>query len=250
MKVHSLKIKDLPIGARPREAFMRAAEPTREIPDASLLAILIRTGRKGASAIDLAHRLINHFGSAANLVDATDPQSLSAAETAGRCQVREIMAFFREYVPGAEDVRLLSTASVVGIRESRHVLGEYILGKDDVIEGRVPADSVFLCSNSIDLHAGRGASGTLYMTIRDGNWYGVPYRCLVPKNIDGLLVAGRCVSASSVAAAAIRVMPPCMAMGQAAGTAAALVARSGITPRTLNAAKLAEQLKSDGVWLG
>ena len=88
------------------------------------------------------------------------------------------------------------------------------------------------------------------MTIRDGNWYGVPYRCLVPKNIDGLLVAGRCVSASSVAAAAIRVMPPCMAMGQAAGTAAALAARSGITPRTLNAAKLAEQLKSDGVWLG
>ena len=185
-----------------------------------------------------------------NGVDATDPQSLSAAEEAGRRQVREIMAFFREYVPGAEDVRLLSTASTVGIRESRHVLGEYVLGKDDVIEGRVPADSVFLCSNSIDLHAGKSASGTFYMTIRDGDWYGVPYRCLVPKKVDGLLVAGRCVSASSVAAAAIRVMPPCMAMGQAAGTAAALAVKSGLAPRNVDAAKLAGQLKSDGVWFG
>ena len=185
-----------------------------------------------------------------NGVDATDPLSLSAAEEAGRRQVREIMAFFREYVPGAEDVRLLSTASTVGIRESRHVLGEYVLGKDDVIEGRVPADSVFLCSNSIDLHAGKSASGTLYMTIRDGNWYGVPYRCLVPRKVDGLLVAGRCASASSVAAAAIRVMPPCMAMGQAAGTAAALAVKSGLSPRDLDAAKLAERLKSDGVWFG
>lgn len=185
-----------------------------------------------------------------NGVDATDPQSLSDAEEAGRRQVREIMAFFRDYVPGARDVRLLSTASTVGIRESRHVIGEYVLDKDDVIEGRVPADSVFLCSNSIDLHAGKGASGTLYVTIRDGDWYGVPYRCLVPKKVEGLLVAGRCVSASSVAAAAIRVMPPCMAMGQAAGVAAALAARSGVAPRALDADLLRGRLKADGVWLG
>ena len=185
-----------------------------------------------------------------NGVDATDPQSLSAAETAGRDQVREIMAFLRDYVPGARDVRLLSTASTVGIRESRHVLGEYLLDKEDVIKGRVPADSVFLCSNSIDLHAGKGASGTLYLTIRDGNWYGVPYRCLVPRKVENLLMAGRCVSASSVAAAAIRVMPPCMAMGQAAGTAAALALKAGVAPRAVDVAALTGQLKSDGVWLG
>ena len=74
----TLKIRDLPIGARPREAFMRSAEPGREIPDASLLAILIRTGRRGSSAIDLAHRLINHFDGAANLVDATWQQIVAA----------------------------------------------------------------------------------------------------------------------------------------------------------------------------
>jgi DNA repair protein RadC len=74
----ALKIKDLPIEARPREAFMRSAAPERDIPDASLLAIIIRTGRKGSSAIDLAHRLINHFGSAAKLVDATWQQIVAA----------------------------------------------------------------------------------------------------------------------------------------------------------------------------
>ena len=74
----TLKIKDLPLDARPREAFMRSAEPERDIPDANLLAILIRTGRRGSSAIDLAYRLINHFGSAANLVDATWQQIVAA----------------------------------------------------------------------------------------------------------------------------------------------------------------------------
>ena len=79
----TLKIKDLPMDARPREAFMRSAAPERDIPDASLLAILIRTGRKGSSAIDLAHRLVNHFGSAANLVDATWQQIVAAKVPGG-----------------------------------------------------------------------------------------------------------------------------------------------------------------------
>jgi DNA repair protein RadC len=74
----TLKIKDMPQDARPREAFMRSAAPDRDIPDASLLAILVRTGRKGSSALDIAHRLINHFGSAANLVDATWQQIVAA----------------------------------------------------------------------------------------------------------------------------------------------------------------------------
>lgn len=76
--VETLKIKDLPIDSRPREAFMRCAEPERELPDANLLAILIRTGRKGSSAIDIAHRLIKHFGCAANLVRASWQQIVAA----------------------------------------------------------------------------------------------------------------------------------------------------------------------------
>ena len=186
-----------------------------------------------------------------NGVDATDPESLSAAESEGRRQVREILAFLRDYVPGAEGVRLLSLPATVGIRESRHVLGDYVLDTDDVLEGRVPADSILLCSSSIDWHSGgKDASGTVYLEVRDGDFYGVPYRCLVPKSVENLLVAGRCVSASAAAAAAIRVMPPCMAMGQAAGTAAALAVRDGSTPRALDSAALVDALRADGAYLG
>ena len=185
-----------------------------------------------------------------NGVDATDPESLSAAESEGRRQVREILAFLRDYVPGAENVRLLSLPATVGIRESRHVLGEYRLDTDDVIEGRVPADSILLCSNSIDWHGGgKDAAGTIYIEVRDGDFYGVPYRCLVPKKVENLLVAGRCVSASAAAAAAIRVMPPCMAMGQAAGTAAALSCAAGETPRSLDPGALVAALRADGALL-
>jgi hypothetical protein len=183
-------------------------------------------------------------------VDATNPESLSAAETEGRRQVREILAFLRDYVPGARDVRLLSLPQTVGVRETRHVLGEYRLDRDDILEGRVPDDSILLCSNSIDWHSGgQDAAGTLYIEVRDGDFYGVPYRCLVPRGVENLLVAGRCVSASACAAAAIRVMPPCMAMGQAAGTAAALSCAAGASPRTLDPGILVSALRADGAYL-
>ena len=185
-----------------------------------------------------------------NGVDATDPESLSAAETAGRRQVAEVMNLFRKYIPGGDKVRLVATGSTLGIRESRHVVGEYTLDKDDVLEGRLPADRVMVCSSAIDLHGGKGAWGTYYAMVKDGDYYGVPYRCLVPKKIDNLLVTGRCVSASSVAAAAIRVMPPAMALGEAAGTAAALCVQTGATPRTLDTAKLVAQLKAQNAFLG
>jgi len=183
-------------------------------------------------------------------VDSTDPGSLSKAESEGRRQVREIMDLLRTYLPGGKNIRLVGTSTTLGIRESRHVLGEYGLDTEDVVHGRVPADSIALCANSIDLHGGKGVSGTLYRTIENGNWYGIPYRCLVPREVDNLLVAGRCVSASSVAAAAIRVMPPAMAMGQAAGCAAALCAKSSVLPRCLAADELLKSLRAQGVFLG
>ena len=185
-----------------------------------------------------------------NGVDPTDPESLSAAETAGRRQVAEVMNLFRKYVPGGDRARLVATGSTLGIRESRHVMGEYTLDKDDVLEGRLPADRVMVCSSAIDLHGGKGASGTYYAMVKNGDCYGVPYRCLVPKKVDNLLVTGRCVSASSVAAAAIRVMPPAMALGEAAGTAAALCVKSGATPRTLAADGLVARLREQGAFLG
>lgn len=183
-------------------------------------------------------------------VDSTSSESLTEAEIEGRRQVQELMHFFRKYVPGCENAALMCSAETVGIRESRHIAGEYVLAADDLLDGKVPEDSVFLASNSVDIHGRFGGSTTEYLTVRNGRWYGVPYRSLVPKGIDNLLVAGRCLSASSDAAGAVRVMPPCMAMGQAAGTAAAIALKAGIQPRSIDIADLLSELKKDNVFLG
>ena len=181
-------------------------------------------------------------------VDSTSNESLTRAEIEGRKQAEEITRFFRKYVPGCEDARVKSTASHVGIRESRHIKGEYRLLADDLLEAKVPEDSVFLAANSVDVHGRFGPKSNEYVPI-NGRYYGVPYRSLVPVEIENLLIAGRCVSADSTAAGAIRVMPPCMAMGQAAGTAAAMCVKGSCTPRKLDAQKLREVLKNNGVYL-
>ena len=183
-------------------------------------------------------------------VDSTDPESWSAAESEGRRQVDQIFRFFRKYVPGCKDARLLCTGSTVGVRESRHIYGEHRLTVDDCLHGRRPPDTILCAANSVDIHGRFGPMSNQYMTVQDGDYYGVPYRCLVPLKVENLLVAGRCLSATSEAAGAVRVMPPVMAMGQAAGTAAALCAKSGKTPRALDVGKLVATLKSQKAFLG
>lgn len=183
-------------------------------------------------------------------VDATNAESLSSSEIEGRRQVQELMNFFHKYVPGCEKATLMSTAATMGIRESRHVLGDFVLQVEDLINGVIPEDVIVLSANSIDIHGAQGGpSGTKYMPIK-ADMYGVPYRCLVPKNIDNLLVAGRCISAASPAAGAIRVMPPAMAMGHAAGVAAALCLKNGAAPRNLDYADLRKVLLEQKAFLG
>jgi hypothetical protein len=183
-------------------------------------------------------------------IDSTNSESLTSGEIEGRRQVNELMNFFHKYVPGCENATLMSTAETLGIRESRHIIGEYILSADDLLNGKVPEDSIFLASNSVDIHGRFGGNTTEYLTVKNGRWYGVPYRSLLPKEIDNLIAAGRCLSASSDAAGAVRVMPPCMAMGQAAGTAAAIALKAGISPKSIDTKDLITALKGDKVFLG
>ena len=182
-------------------------------------------------------------------VDGTDPDSVTQAEITGRKQVQEIFRFLKKYVPGCENAILESTPAHVGIRETRHIKGEYVLNTDDVLQGNVPDDSILLAANSIDVHGRYGPMSNEYVTVENGEYYGVPYRCLVPLNVENLLVAGRCVSATSEAAGAIRVMPPCMALGQAAGTAAALALKNDVSVRNLDTALLKETLKKQNAYL-
>ena len=182
-------------------------------------------------------------------IDGTSSESLSYGEAEGREQVAEIFAFLKKYVPGCENAKLLQSGSTLGIRETRHIHGIRTLTVDDVLECRAPEDSILLAANSVDVHGRFGPKSNEYITIPEGKYYGIPYGCLVPENRSNLLVAGRCVSAECEAAGAIRVMPPCMGMGHAAGVAAALAFREKTDARTLDVSLLRETLKSQGAVL-
>ena len=146
-------------------------------------------------------------------------ESLTEASVEGRKQTVEILAFLRKYVPGFENAYIVDTGSAVGVRESVHVQGEYVLSLEDIKSCRSFEDDILLCSNAIDIHADDG-SGGVYLTV--DTWYGIPYRTLIPRDCDNLLVAGKTISAQSEAVAAFRVMPCCYGIGQGTGTAAAL----------------------------
>lgn len=183
-------------------------------------------------------------------IDGVDDESLTRGEIEGRKQVEEIYRFLKKYVPGCENAKLLSSASTLGIRETRHIKGERVMTTDDVLQGVVPEDAILLASNSIDVHGRYGPMSNEYVTVEEGEWYGVSYGCLVPEKVDQLLVAGRSISATSEAAGSFRVMPPCMEIGHAAGTAAAMAVKEGIDVRNIDRKALQERLKEEGSFLG
>jgi glycine/D-amino acid oxidase-like deaminating enzyme len=180
-------------------------------------------------------------------VDATDPEQLTRAEVQGRRQVREYHRFLRDRVPGFERSVVVATSPAIGVRESRRVHGDYRLTREDVLAGRRFDDEIALCGAPIEDH-GAGA-GTDWQYVGEGGVYGIPYRSLLPGRVDGLVVAGRCFSATHDAHASARSMATCMAMGQAAGTAAVLAAGAGGTPRTVDPALVRERLLAGGALL-
>ncbi|MDQ2674736.1 MAG: FAD-dependent oxidoreductase [Chloroflexota bacterium] len=180
-------------------------------------------------------------------VDATDPEQLTRAEIDGRRQVREYARFLRDRVPGFESAVVVATSPAIGIRESRRIHGDYVLTRDDVLAGRRFDDEIALCGAPIEDHHAGG--DTEWQYVSEGGVYGIPYRSLLPSGAEGILVAGRCFSATHDAHASARSMATCMAMGQAAGTAAAMAASRSITPRSLEVSSLRERLAADGALL-
>jgi glycine/D-amino acid oxidase-like deaminating enzyme len=180
-------------------------------------------------------------------VDATDPEQLTAAEVEGRRQVREYHRFLRDRVPGFERSVIVATSPAIGVRESRRVHGDYRLTREDVLSGRRFDDEIALCGAPIEDH---GAGGdTEWQYVGEGGVYGIPYRSLLPRGVEGMLVVGRCFSATHDAHASARSMATCMAMGQAAGTAAVAAAAAGSVPRAVPVDALRQRLASDGALL-
>ncbi len=180
-------------------------------------------------------------------VDATDPVALTRAEVEGRRQVREYHRFLRDRVPGFEASVVVATSPAIGVRESRRVFGDYRLTREDVLAGRRFRDEIALCGAPIEDHGAGG--GTAWDYVAEGGVYGIPFRTLLPAGLEGLVVAGRCFSATHDAHASARSMATCMAMGQAAGTAAALAAGNGTTLRAIPVDALRARLLADGALL-
>ena len=175
-----------------------------------------------------------------------DPEEFTRAEIEGRKQMKIIFRFLKKYIPGCEHIRLLYSAPMLGVRESRRIIGDFVLrGAEMKLSTRHP-DDIFLSGNRFDTHVG---SRVVYETTKGDAPYGIPYRVLLPQKVKNLLVAGRCVSGDQECLAAIRVIPPCFAMGQAAGTAAALCLKDDVLPADVDTQKLRGVLRSEGAYL-
>lgn len=178
-----------------------------------------------------------------------EPFELTEAEMIGRRQAMETFRFLKKRVPGFENSRLGTVGPELGVRESRKIRGLYCLTAEDLVGSRMFPDAVSMGGYPIDLHSPDGKSVTYYRRLQPGAWYSVPYRCLVPEGYSNLLAAGRCISATQDALAAVRVSPVLMAYSQGAGAAAAQAARTGEDLRTLGTDVLRAELLRQGAFL-
>jgi hypothetical protein len=165
--------------------------------------------------------------------DALDLEELTKTEKERRETALITLGFFRQHLPGFEDAFLVDTAPQLGTRGSRRLVGEHTLTRDEWMEGREFPDVVAMSSPRTE--------GEPLISI--------PYGCLVPKEVDGLLAAGRCISLENAVYNCARLIPPCLATGQAAGTAAAMAAAAGLTPRSIDRAQLQASLVEQDVRL-
>lgn len=191
-------------------------------------------------------------------VDGTDERSLTKAMIEGRAGLKEYEQYYRRYLKGFEKARLVATGALLGVRETRRILGDYVLTLDDYEKRAVFKDEIGRYAYPIDNHPTRPGKDTIEQHREEfdkkfrygkGESYGIPYRILLPRNVENLLVAGRCVSADRMVHGSIRVMPACFITGQAAGMAAALAARQGKTPRQIDVPELLAELKKFGAFL-
>ncbi len=175
--------------------------------------------------------------------DGADGFSYSNAEIAARRQCWELFDIMKKEMPGMATARISQTAVQVGVRETRRIRGVSRLETDDVLCAHKSPDAIGRGCYRIDLHDGRSAQ-TLHRPLGAGEYYDIPYGCLVPVRIDGLLVAGRPISASHIAHASVRVMSHCMVTGHAAGAAAALAVNAGVQPRAVDIGDLRRLLQA------
>jgi hypothetical protein len=183
-------------------------------------------------------------------VDGTDAQQLSWGEVEGRRQIVDFFRFLREAAPGFENAYILEIAPQIGIRETRRIVGEYLLSEEDVLQCASFDDTIGVNGWPIEAHVAGDVTFKFPDIARCRGFNHLPYRMLLPKKIDNLLVAGRCASMTHMGQSAARVSGACFVMGQAAGTAAALANQAGMRVRDVAVDLLQHKLEAAGAWLG
>ncbi len=191
------------------------------------------------------------------LRDGTDPEQLSRAYAVGRKKARDVLRGLKTMQPQSfGGAYLMETAPLMGVRETRRIVGEYTLTRDDYLARRTFPDEIARNSYYLDVHGKtKPKPGEKEPTGEDilsrygrGESHGIPYRCLIPRGFDNLLTAGRCISADRDVLGSVRVMPNCFTTGEAAGLASALCAFSGESVRKIDTDDLRRRLSEYGAW--
>ncbi len=182
-----------------------------------------------------------------NGVDSTLPESYTKGEHDARKQMYVVAEYLRRFVPGFEKAWIETVAPFMGIRESRVIVGKYVMTAEDILQQKHFDDVIAVAGYPVDIHHAKGGDCTMLFC---DDAYDIPYRVLVPEKIENLLVAGRCSSMNHEAMAATRVMSTCMALGEAAGTAARIALAAGVKPSQVDVAEVQKALLANGAYLG
>jgi hypothetical protein len=179
-------------------------------------------------------------------VDATNVFDITKAVIDGHIQIGKLVDMLKKHVPGFEQCYISNINPNLGVRETRRIMGIKKLTVDKIINAEIPEDTIALGSYKIDIHSGKNDS-TIFTTLEEP--FGISYGCLVCKDIDGLMMSGRCISVDAEVLGSTRVMPTCMSIGEAAGVGAALAVKNNILPSEVDYVEVREILKKSGAIL-
>lgn len=182
-------------------------------------------------------------------IDATQAEDVTRAEVDGLKQVMQLMNFMKNYMKGFEDAYLVDIGSYIGVRETRRIVGEYMLTREDILHARKFPDAIAAGSARRDIHDVEGAWSEL-IAPPEGDYYQIPYRCGLVKTLKNVLAVGRCISATHDAQGATRLVPTTIAVAQGCGTASAMAIKENKALKDIDIPALQETLLRQGAFIG
>jgi len=192
--------------------------------------------------------VVQIFGTRVFDINPLDPEKAALGEMEQRRQIRDITAFLKKEIPAFRDCRLINTGVSIGMIGTRRIRGDYFITQEDIIQAVKFEDAIATGTYRLEIWELDGQNARFNHLV--GTWYTIPYRSMLPKGLDNVIVAGSSISGQYIAMATWAIMPMCYKTGQAAGTAAALCVNKNLTPRTVSIVELQSILRQDGMFLG